>query len=118
MAKSKTTERFTRGGDHNGTSLKTYFTVSYKALRAILGPPTNGEGYKVSTEWVVQDTVTGETFTVYDYKSTKTYDSSLPSVRAFRALPEYDWHIGGRTDPSNFVAWLREKLAQFPEPKI
>lgn len=68
--------------------------ASYKALRAKLGPSIGGDGYKVSTSWLVNDKVTGIVFEVYDYKETNLYDSSLQSVRSFRSRPSYDWHIG------------------------
>lgn len=80
--------------NRSGGSLAGYMTCSYKDLRAVLGPPNSkGDEYKVSTEWVLL--YRGKTWTIYDYKETRTYDRSLPSVRAFRALPEFEWHIGG-----------------------
>ena len=49
------------------------------------GPENSGDG-KVSTEWVLS--FKGQVFTLYDYRGSS-------SVEEFRALPSYDWHIGG-----------------------
>lgn len=76
-----------------GTSLIGYMTASYKDLHRVLGPPNVEAGDKVSTEWAVK--YKGYAFTIYDYKETNIYDRSLPSVRKFRSLPSYEWHIGG-----------------------
>jgi hypothetical protein len=86
----------TLGGENCGTSLAGYLSASYKDLVKLLGRPNcEGDGYKVSTEWVL--TFRGETFTLYDYKETRTYDRDLPSVQAFRRLPMFDWHIGANS---------------------
>lgn len=98
-----------------GTSLQTYFTASYARLVELFGPPAESDGYKVSGEWVfTSDPITGrrETFTIYDYRETELYASSLPTIEEFRAQPSYDWHIGGKNKESadRFVAWLQTKL--------
>lgn len=87
----------TLGGDLNGTSLCGYVEASYAQLKALLGEPNaDGDGYKVSTEWVC--TFEDKTFTLYDYKETNLYDDKdAPSVEEFRALKSYDWHIGGNS---------------------
>lgn len=78
-----------------GSSLVGYFTASYSQLELLLGPPnTESDGYKVSTEWVLQ-LEDGTAFTVYDYKETDMYESGLPSVAEFRKFSSYEWHIGG-----------------------
>lgn len=101
----------TLGGEHNGSSLAGYMSAPYKALRTLLGPPNcEGDGYKVSTEWVV--TFGGQTYTIYDYKETRGYDRDLPSVRTFRALPVYDWHIGhGGGSRANISAFRNAVMA-------
>jgi hypothetical protein len=82
-----------------GTSLQGYVTASYAELAAIFGPadPANRDGDgKVSTEWLLKFE-DGTDATVYDYKDTSLYDEGLPTPEQFRALPSYDWHIGGRS---------------------
>lgn len=69
----------------NGTSLMGYFNATYNEVVAKFGEPLEGEGYKVTVEWVVvfeDDTVA----TIYDWKSESPKDT-----------PDeiYEWHIGG-----------------------
>lgn len=91
------------GGDLNGTCAKGSLRTSFGELVRLFGPPNgNGDGYKVSTEWVL--TYGGQPFSIYDYKGTRSYESDLPTVEEFRRLPEYDWHIGGRVDARPFIA--------------
>lgn len=75
------------------SSLQGYFTASYADLKKVLGEPQSSDGYKVSTEWIVEHN--GRTWTIYDYKETDLYEPGYPSVEQFRKLPEYQWHIGG-----------------------
>lgn len=86
------------GGDIYETSLRDYVNASYADLVHLLGEPNGeGDGYKVSTIWEL--TFEGHTVTLYDYKETNLYDDkSAPSVEEFRALPSYNWHLGGRRD--------------------
>ena len=83
---------------------------SYKEMVKALGEPGEGDGYKVSGEWLF----TGddeEVFTVYDWKCTSLYDSSDMTVRQWRnSGNKYDFHVGGNTDPKRFIAWLTEKV--------
>ena len=69
--------------------------ASYDDLLSLFGEP-NGEGdnYKVSTMWVLEDD-DKNFLTIYDYKETDLYSRGYPSVQAFRARPSYVWHIGG-----------------------
>lgn len=72
---------------------------SYADLVKVFGEPNGeGDGYKVSTSWCVQDTETGESVEIYDYKETSLYSPGYPSVEAFRARPSYEWHIGGTNE--------------------
>mgnify|MGYP001592981426 CR=1 FL=1 len=96
------------------THLVGEFTTSYKSLLDFLGPPKNGDGYKVSTEWILSGPG-DSTFTIYDYKATNMYADEEVSVEIFRNLPSYTWHIGGKgpmEGPSfqSFVKWLQENL--------
>lgn len=77
-----------------GGSLQGEFRARYTDLVKLLGDPNPYEGGdgKVSTEWTLS--FRGEHFRVYDYKETSLYDSDLPSVREFRQLSSYDWHVG------------------------
>ena len=99
--------------------LKGYVTLSYCELLECFGPPNSkGDEYKVSTEWIIRDAVTGNVFDIYDYKSTSIYDRTLPSVEEFRRMPEYDWHVGGtNVDLAALRAFLSEKLGRLVEQK-
>lgn len=95
-----------------GTSLQGYVETSFAALQAVLGPPNDkGDGYKVSTEWVLEGP-TGEAATLYDYKMTDLYSEGYGSVEDFRARSSYRWHVGAheRKTADEFVAWLTKRL--------
>jgi hypothetical protein len=68
-----------------GTHLQGYVDISYSRLVEVLGPPLEGDGYKVRAEWTLQRG--GVVATIYDWKE---YATDVKRVR--------DWHIGGR-DP-------------------
>lgn len=108
-----------RDANASGTSACGEFTASFADLYKAFGKPAHtgkrndgGDG-KVSTEWIFRSTTNSEeVFTIYDYKETSLYERGLPSVRAFRALPSYDWHVGGKNEASaaGFIAWLRSQV--------
>jgi len=79
------------------SSIDTSFTeevyTSYKTLEKLFGKPKNGDRYKVSTEWIVEDEF-GNIAIIYDWKATELYSSEEMSVKNFRKLPSYSWHIG------------------------
>lgn len=90
-----------RGGaaPTNGTCLQGEFTMSPAALRELLGPPGEGDGYKVAFEWVLIGP-SGVIATIYDWKGTLLYDDDLPSPAEFMQggslyNAPLDWHIGG-----------------------
>ena len=87
--------RFVRSDVFTGGHLIGTVTCSYKTLVVAFGEPDEADGNKVSSEWSVKDTVTGDGFSLYDYEETVLYNSSGPTVEEFRALDSYDWHIGG-----------------------
>ena len=79
----------------NGTSLKTHVEATFQELVTLLGEPQQGDDYKVSGEWVVKDK-DGNVCTVYDWKRTRLYDFTLPSVEVFRAMKyPTTFNIGG-----------------------
>lgn len=92
-------------------SLIGYYTTSYRKLVDMFGPPSDGDGYKVSTEWIV--TYNDSTYTIYDYKDTDLYDEFLPSVEEFRSKCYYKWHIGGCEEPDEFIAYLNNKEYEY-----
>jgi len=79
----------------NGGYLQLHVTAGFNKLVEILGEPNSeGDNYKVSTMWLVEDE-NGSVCTIYDYKETNLYDNDQISVDEFRNQPEYKWHIGG-----------------------
>jgi hypothetical protein len=96
----------------DGTHLQTYIDATYKELVALLGQPYEGDNYKVSGQWVMQDPE-GNIVTVYDWKSTRLYDPDYPTVRQFRAMKwEQRFNIGGHNAiaAENFRHWLALSL--------
>ena len=93
---AKSTKRFQRTNEESMGSLLAYVNAGYAELVDVFGKPNSkGDGYKVSTEWVLVDTKTGQVFRIYDYKDTALYDKTQPSVAKFRRQASFDWHIGG-----------------------
>jgi len=96
-----------------GTSLTGEFTCSYKDLVNLFGPPNSeGDGYKVSTEWVLKNEDTGAILTIYDYKMTELYDEDYCTVEEFRNLPSYEWHIGskGKKNADTLIQFLSDNI--------
>ena len=116
--------RINNNANDGGTSLAGYITCSYARLVELFGEPIESDGYKVSGEWIFTDTVTGDVFTVYDYKETSLYDDNYPTVAEFRAQPSYEWHIGAKDKQSanKFKSWLQSKITQvlswLPDPSF
>ena len=73
------------------------------------GPPS-GDG-KVSAEWRFTNIVSGETYTIHDYKQTSLYNVSYQTPEAFRGrywFEPYEWSVGGLvgSDVEAFIAWI------------
>lgn len=81
----------------SGSSLQTYTPVlPFSRLVALFGPPNSqGDGYKVSTEWVLEEIATGDVVTIYDWKETSLYDGFGRTPDELRTdLHGTQWHIG------------------------
>lgn len=96
----------------NGTSLLGYINANYNDLCSKIGlPNSEGDKYKVSTEWIFEDE-DGNGIALYDYKKTNLYDPEYMLVEEFRNLESYEWHIGAKNKfiAINFKKWLEDKL--------
>jgi len=83
-----------------GPGFKGYLETSFENLVKHFGlPNSEGDNYKVSTEWVLEDEE-GNIITIYDYKETNLYSQGYPSVDQFRKMKSYQWHIGAFTNTS------------------
>jgi hypothetical protein len=79
----------------NGGGLQCYVETSFGTLVTLFGMPnSNGDGYKASTEWALEDDL-GNELAIYDYKDTNLYQRDNMTVAELRGLPNYNWHIGG-----------------------
>lgn len=91
------------------------FVASYSDLRDLFGEPNSeADGYKVSTEWVLEDE-NGEVIYIGDWKETNLYDEEYPTVEQFRNQISANWSIGG-TDKDlayKLLNWLRTKITSF-----
>ena len=85
-------------------------------LRAWLGEPGEGDGEKVSREWVVEYKAPRYArfvpATIYDWKETSLYDEELLSPQRLRELDYVrEWHVGGHEEDAAravqyaFAAW-------------
>jgi hypothetical protein len=83
------------------------FEASYDDLVKLFGEPEESDGYKVSMEWTLKDEE-GNIVSIYDWKSTNLYDSSLPSPEEIQELDSFDWHIGARNkeDATNLIGYI------------
>lgn len=76
--------------DNSVSSIGTHYCdemeLDYNKMVRLFGPPTESDGFKISTEWHFVDKQ-GLVYTVYDYKMTVLYSKSLPSVDEFRSKP-------------------------------
>lgn len=94
-----------------GGHLQAYIQANFNALAAVLGRPMPSEtdgGEKVTTAWRIVDDedFVQRQFTVYDYDWDDRGPGDPRTVREFRALPTYLWHIGGDSDATKFGYWL------------
>lgn len=97
--------------DSCGAGIAGYVDASYADLVRAFGEPAESDGYKVSTEWTFE-APDGRVVTLRDYKETNLFDSDLPSVDEFRALPSYRWRVGSDGIlVAAFAEWLRGQLA-------
>jgi hypothetical protein len=75
----------------NMTCLQGYIVASYDRLVELFGEPTEGDGYKVDAEWLVEFE-DGTVATIYNWKNGINYcgfDEGYP-VEVIT-----DWHVGG-----------------------
>jgi hypothetical protein len=72
-------------------SLVGYIDISYDRLVEKFGEPTEGDGYKVDAEWLLD--IDGEFVTIYNYKDGVNYNG--PEGTPVEDIT--DWHIGGAT---------------------
>lgn len=96
----------------NGTCLQEFVNCSYEQLEKLFGlPNSNGDDYKVSTEWIFEDS-NGNIVTLYDYKETYLYNRNYPSVDEFRKKESYQWHIGAKSGEAakQFINYLERLL--------
>lgn len=91
---------FERTDEFLGGSLQGECTISPARLVEVFGKPDESDGYKVSGEFTFINRENGESFTLYDWKSTTLYDwdgePGVPTPEEFWASTEqYLFHIGG-----------------------
>jgi hypothetical protein len=103
--------------DYHAGWLQGYIVCSYAELAQVFGEPNGeGDGYKVSTSWVIRDNETGDLWEIYDYKRTSLYSPEYPTVEQFRALPAFNWHVGGTSqkgfNPRPLTKFLAAKLGR------
>ena len=101
----------TPNADINGTHKIGEIHIRFLDLVTMFGMPEESDGYKVSGEWRFTSD-SGKVFTIYDWKRTHLYDSSLPSVEEFREYPEaQQFSVGGHemAGIGDFVRWVTNK---------
>lgn len=87
----QTTQKYTIGGEVDGTSLRGYVETEYSTLCVLFGSPDTTDGYKTDAEWRI--TTDAGVATIYNYKDGKAYngEDGTPTEKI------KEWHIGGHT---------------------
>jgi len=87
----------------SGTSFLGYIYSTYEQIIEIFGNPvSNGDGYKVDIEWII-DTPHGVA-TIYNYKNGKAYLGEKGTDVNLIC----EWHVGGKTvEP---YLWIKKQL--------
>lgn len=76
----------------SGTHLQGYIYEDYDRLVEAFGEPSEGDGYKVDAEWIIEFD-DGTVATIYNWKNGRNYcGGDGLDVEAIT-----DWHIGGRS---------------------
>lgn len=101
--------------DAGGTFLQGELDISYQELCSVFGKPhSNGDGYKVDAEWILQfNTPDGPVVaTIYNYKDGKNYNGR--NGTATSRIRE--WHIGGKDE--QVVTLVRQALLITPRQDV
>jgi antitoxin component YwqK of YwqJK toxin-antitoxin module len=72
------------------TCLQGYIVASYDRLVELFGEPTEGDGYKVDAEWIVEFE-DGTVATIYNWKNGRNYCGH----EGYPIELITDWNIGG-----------------------
>jgi hypothetical protein len=111
-----TTYKLNPNADINGTYKVATLQTTFGQLLAVFGMPEESDGHKSSGDWLFSSD-NGDVFTIYDWKATSLYDSSLPSVEEFRSSPNLvEFSVGGQGDASEFLSWVSFKLSEEAKP--
>lgn len=100
--------------DADGTYLYGAILLPPAGVRRRFGQRNDGDGYKVSRQWVFRkgDMV----FTLYDWKCTDVYAPGLPTPDEFWASEEpQELHVGSKSpattaDGVAFAMWLNDEV--------
>ena len=113
-----TTYKLNPNADINGTYKVATLQTTFGQLLAVFGMPEESDGYKSSGDWLFTSD-DGDTFTIYDWKATSLYDSSLPSVEEFRRSTRLvEFSVGGRGDASKFLSWVSWKINEVTPDEV
>jgi len=85
--------------------------VSYNDLVKLFGEPGEGDDYKVSMEWSVEDQ-DGNIVNIYDWKATTLYDSDLYDPEELKELDSFEWNIGAKNkeDAKNLIGYVYKSI--------
>ena len=110
--------RLDPSADVNGTSLLTWFECPPVCLLELFGKPAEGDGHKVSGEYVFTNDK-GDVFTLYDWKMTTLFwgeESGSPTPDEFWIGEDPEQLcVGGRpgSNPDAFLEWVVRRHKRF-----
>lgn len=96
----------------SGTCRQSEIKVAPARLIEVFGQPVECDGYKVSGEYIFEDS-DGSVFTLYDWKATTLYDPEygVPVSLFWNDTTPTWFNIGGRKSAIDFVDWLEKQVA-------
>lgn len=113
-----TTYKLNPNANIDGSSKQAELHTTFAELLALFGMPEESDGHKSSGDWIFESNK-GDVFTIYDWKSTSLYDSSLPSVDEFRRSPAIvTFSVGGRGNASDFLMWVSWRLNEITPEEV
>ncbi len=90
--------RMNEDANIDGASWLKSVIIPPRDLVDLFGPPLEGDGYKVSGEYILES-ISGNVASIYEYKSTSLYDPMNPDPKVFwdSDIP-YRFHIGAHSE--------------------
>ena len=92
-----------------GGHLQGYVELVPARLVEMFGAPDDGDNYKTSGEYTFTNNQ-GDTFHLYDWKSTELYEGGLQEVdELWSDQTLFEFNVGGQSNANAFIAWITKE---------